>query len=97
VSKAFISWPTTFQRIEYSRRGGKTYAFPCLGDNGVILAKTKTPSDLELEIVVYYKIKEELLEQLYVKYPSKNYHKDYANVVKVTVVSGTIEFYFEDS
>jgi len=69
-----LVWPTTFQRIEFSARGG---------DGGVILAKTKTPSDLELEVVLYYKIREEFLKEIYTKYPSQNHHRDYVNIVKV--------------
>ncbi len=54
-----------------------------VGDAGVILAKTNTPSDLELEVVIYYKLREEYLPDIYAKYPSQNQHRDYANIAKV--------------
>lgn len=78
-----MTWPTTLQRIEFSSRGG---------GNGVLLAKTSTPSDIQLEVVLYYKLRPEQLSNLYNLYPAQNHQSAFASIVKVSSIAYLIEF-----
>jgi hypothetical protein len=52
------------------------------GDALEIQAKTKNPSEIRLDIAILYRIREEYAAEIYSKWPTKLYHKDYILMAK---------------
>ena len=56
-------------------------------DGSSINAKTNNPADINIQVTMMYRIKEEYLDEIYQSYPSRNYHKDLVVVAKVSILS----------
>ena len=53
-------------------------------DGSSINGKTNNPSDIKLQVALTYRIREVYLDEIYEKYPARNYHKDLILIAKVS-------------
>lgn len=67
VTSKFITYPTSYNWINYAVGG----------DSGIIQAKTSNPSNIYLEISILYRIREESLHDVYKKWPTQNFQRDF--------------------
>ena len=72
-SGKFINYPTSYQWI----------TFQTGGDSGIISAKTSNPSNIYLEVAIMFRIREESLHDVYKKWPTKNFKRDFILFAKV--------------
>jgi len=54
-------------------------------DSGNIAGKTMTPSDIEMEVAVLYKLRPEFVHDLYEKYPGQDYASDFELIIKSAI------------
>ena len=67
MTSKFITYPTSYKWINYAVGG----------DSGIIQAKTSNPSNIYLEISILYRIREESLHDVYKKWPTQNFQRDF--------------------
>jgi len=73
-SGRFITYPTNYQWITFASGG----------DSGIISAKTSNPSNIYLEVAMMFRLREENLHDIYKKWPTKNFKRDFILFAKVT-------------
>lgn len=73
LSAKFIDFETKWKWIIFADEDG---------DSLKIQAKTKNPSEIYMDIAILYRIREEYAAEIYKKWPTKRYHKDYILMAK---------------
>jgi len=73
LSSKFIDFETKWKWIIFADEDG---------DALKIQAKTKNPSEINMDIAILYRIREEYAAEIYGKWPTKLYHKDYILMAK---------------
>lgn len=71
----FVAYPTSYQWITFASGG----------DSSIISAKTSNPSNIYLEISLMFRLREENLYDIYKKWPTGNFKRDFILFAKVII------------
>lgn len=81
LGQSFKQFPTTWQRIGFCSTG--------CADGGPVSSKTGGSNSVpvQLEVMIYYKVRAELAPELIDRYPRLNWHTDYVQKAKSAIQS----------